>query len=149
MFMSMYMLRAFAPHLAIVEKSCLEAHEPPFGALAMAAAAASPIIYITLSVYSLSVLQVEIAFGCFTSGTYRPPVGSLDKVGGAGLCDKWLQKGVMNLYNKQVHWEAMMDAAKAQAKSRVGGSKRGRNITIGAQCDRDVVPPSSSPVRSE
>ena len=44
MFMSVYMLRAFAPHLAIVERSCLEAREPQFGALAMAAAAASPTI---------------------------------------------------------------------------------------------------------
>ena len=44
MFMSIYMLRAFAPHLAIVEKSCLEVREPQFGALAMAAAAASLII---------------------------------------------------------------------------------------------------------
>lgn len=44
MFMSIYMLRAFAPHLAVVEKSCLEAREPQFGALAMAAAAASPTI---------------------------------------------------------------------------------------------------------
>lgn len=106
-------------------------------------------IHPMLSVYSLSLLQVELAFGCFTSGTYRPPVGSLDKVGGAGLCDKWLAKGVMNLYNKQSHWDTMMHAAKAQAKTRVGGSKRGRNIMIGAQCDRDVVPPSSSPVRSD
>lgn len=42
MFMSVYMLRAFAPHLAIIEMSCLEAEEPQFGALALAAAAASP-----------------------------------------------------------------------------------------------------------
>ena len=93
-------------------------------------------------------LQVGVAFGCFTTGTYRPPVGNLDKVGGAGLCDKWLAKGVMNLYNKQSHWDVMMRTAKAQARTRVG-SKRSRNIMIGAQCDRDVIPPSSSPVQSD
>lgn len=43
--MSVYVLRAFAPHLAIVEKSCLEAREPQFGALAMAVAAVGVLSY--------------------------------------------------------------------------------------------------------
>lgn len=57
-------------------------------------------------------------------------------------------QGVTNLYNKQSRWDEVMRTAKAQARTRVG-SKRGRNVMIGGQRDRNVIPDSSSPVRSE
>ena len=57
-------------------------------------------------------------------------------------------QGVANLYNKQSRWDEVMRTAKAQARTRVG-AKRGRNVMLGAQRDRNVVPDSSSPVRSE
>lgn len=41
LFMSIYMLRTFSPHLALIESSVLEERKPQFGALAMAAAAVS------------------------------------------------------------------------------------------------------------
>ena len=57
-------------------------------------------------------------------------------------------QGVTNLYNKQSRWDEMMHTAKAQARTRVG-LKRGRNVMLGAQRDRNVVPDSSSPAYSE
>ncbi len=46
MFTSVYMLRTFAPHLAVVSQSHIEESKPQFGALAMAAAAVSCFRYL-------------------------------------------------------------------------------------------------------
>ena len=146
MFMSTYMLRTFAPHLAMIEKSCLKDPEPQLGALAIAAAAVSHVHTSHFDLIPTSI-QVEVAFSCFESGIHKPPQGEFEKVGGAGLSDKWLVAAA-NLYDKQARWDEMMQRARAQAKTRAG-PKRGRNVMLRAQRDRNVVPHSSSPARPE
>ena len=145
--MSVYVLRAFAPHLTIVKRSCLEVFEPQFGVLAMAVTAVGLLSHhgcLSNPVFP----RLKLPSIVLSLLAYKPPIGNLDKVGGAGLCDKWLLQGITNLYNKQAWWDEVMHTAKAQACTHVG-SKHGHTIMLGAQHDHNVVPDSSSPIRSE